>query len=785
MVAPKKSSAALQVPPTSRTNSSTSSPKMRPKKSSSNLVAGGANATTAPPTVSSDGVPKREPEGREFVDPPRIIGSSPLRQTASKASMVIQSTGKSPKKPKPLARRKRKSSIFGWSLLALVPLVLHAAIVCPYDPTFEDALCSTVHDAHTGLERYALQPLKPYFDSISTQPHVAQALHHASPFVERLAPPIQAFGVRVNRLYLHALSSGQNALHGLAQPYMAQIQEHFNTHINPSLEKHVFPPYKLYIAPALARLERYGRIVGIHAEPHLYRCAVWLLDVGRKAQPYLLVVWGHVAEVPGLVRRHAWEPLMDVRRTYVDPPISKILETVDEAGGDAKPSSATRFEATFMAHAKETPNEQVVLDDHIEAVEDALLETSGPDKIASNDALPGSRADSDAAEEHAWGHEAGHANGGNNAEEDLDAFLRELTEPEDPAEPKAVISEPQHTDNPEEAAERARMKALETAEKRSNIVKRHEEWERKLKELAETHVLALPEILKKIRTAAIASLEDTQHAITMQKDAERALKNTEAFVRKLVSEAGSEDEKVALLENLVGKVKKRFEDGASVVSGNIVTWWENVRTSELEEIEKLVAQVRNMGTTAQADLGLDYAWLDDVTVKDWTRYHDLLDVSKKLHKRLTEMAAGSDKESPVNALSVSLRDLQVELETVVLRFQNHLSEAHEKGLNAIRGRKANVRADSTAEAAPEAVATPTTPAARNDGADPTMSILPIHNGGPDRNTRPDDPDPRYVIMQKDKQQVEDALKLAHEAEVEEAAHASSTQAEGPRVHVDL
>lgn len=35
------------------------------------------------------------------------------------------------------------------------------------------------------------------------------------------------------------------------------------------------------------------------------------------------------------------------------------------------------------------------------------------------------------------------------------------------------------------------------------------------------------------------------------------------------------------------------------------------------QIEKLVNEVRDLGATAQADLGLDYAWLDDVTVHDW------------------------------------------------------------------------------------------------------------------------------------------------------------------------
>lgn len=31
-----------------------------------------------------------------------------------------------------------------------------------------------------------------------------------------------------------------------------------------------------------------------------------------------------------------------------------------------------------------------------------------------------------------------------------------------------------------------------------------------------------------------------------------------------------------------------------------------------------------MAENAQADIGLDYVWLDDVTYADWQRYHDLV-----------------------------------------------------------------------------------------------------------------------------------------------------------------
>ena len=40
-------------------------------------------------------------------------------------------------------------------------------------------------------------------------------------------------------------------------------------------------------------------------------------------------------------------------------------------------------------------------------------------------------------------------------------------------------------------------------------------------------------------------------------------------------------------------------------------------------MEAAIKRVEKFADDAQADLGMDYAWLDDVSVKDWTRYHDL------------------------------------------------------------------------------------------------------------------------------------------------------------------
>lgn len=165
-------------------------------------------------------------------------------------------------------------------------------------------------------------------------------------------------------------------------------------------------------------------------------------------------------------------------------------------------------------------------------------------------------------------------------DEDLDAFLRELGADEVGPEPEAVPEEPQHTESPEEAEERRRLKDLETAEKRADIARRHAEWEEKVKALTANQIAALPEIIQNIRSEAVAELTGGNYPEVMRKDADRALKNTEAFVKKLLADSSNPEDKSVLLENLVNKVKKKFEDGAVATNGDIKNWWEGVREEE-------------------------------------------------------------------------------------------------------------------------------------------------------------------------------------------------------------
>lgn len=218
-------------------------------------------------------------------------------------------------------------------------------------------------------------------------------------------------------------------------------------------------------------------------------------------------------------------------------------------------------------------------------------------------------------------------------------------------------------------------------------------------------------------------------------------------------------------------------------------------------------EVHDLGLTAQADLGLAYAWLDDVTVHDWAvglhvpatlsdahhlypafftpcdlaisrplewcatammpdslttgnsrciLPHAPLTAAKSLRTHLVNLAEGSDADSPENALSSALHDLQVEMQNVVTRFQSDIQDIRKRGVSACEG----------------------TASEGHVADDPTFSILPVPDT-PDHVEKHGEDVLRHTILQKSKEQVEDAIRMAEEA----AATAGKKDAGAARVEL--
>ena len=231
-------------------------------------------------------------------------------------------------------------------------------------------------------------------------------------------------------------------------------------------------------------------------------------------------------------------------------------------------------------------------------------------------------------------------------DDDLDAFSAEigldLDEPEDEGE---ALPTPPPVESDEEREARLKAKAEETAWKRKDITDRHTDWEYQLEDLKreqmETFKLALFNI-RKVAAKTLKKDSDIQPAINeFAADGDKYLRGAENYLKNLIK-GEKKQEKRALWERVVQKVKDKFEKRLDEVDRKVGDWYNEISQNEQILVEKATRPVTDLSERAQADIGLDYSWLDDVTAEDWVRYHDLM--------RCTSI---SFRHSPVKTLTIS------------------------------------------------------------------------------------------------------------------------------------
>lgn len=271
------------------------------------------------------------------------------------------------------------------------------------------------------------------------------------------------------------------------------------------------------------------------------------------------------------------------------------------------------------------------------------------------------------------------------ADDDFDDLISELglDDEEQPADPSPVPSEdvseeslPQTTLTPEEvAAERAEK----TARDRAALLERHDGWFDKLEATSKRLGAEVRTGLATVRKAAAAALVgkevvgagDVAGEYQISEDDEKTMTHIEGErVSKLIDNLAGEGER--LVRGLEGylkkegktppsapadalrrkdkwakvaeKVEEKFYATVQDVRGKVHRWYIAVRDIEIRDVSicffprcildgVLIAfgqclaasdEVRGVAEAAQASLGLDYAWLEDVTYDDWQRYHDLM-----------------------------------------------------------------------------------------------------------------------------------------------------------------
>ncbi|TFY83656.1 hypothetical protein EWM64_g358 [Hericium alpestre] len=738
--------------PTSRTNSSQAIPRTAPPK-------GKASSSDYVPSPLADGQSnKTAPHESTGDDGSRDAGDRPKKGQKDKSKFKSKKDGK---------KRKRKGASLADVLLRYLLLffTIYSLAVCPSDVKLQSPVCR-------GLSEYRRLILEPYI-----LPTINTALAHPS-----IAPHIQRIKPYTDRAV------------EIATPIVIRTQEEWQTRVVPQWRKRVIPQYKAYVVPQLDRmytnLAPYLAVVDREYEkylgPYLRRAVALTIRAEQTAEPLTL--------------KHLLIFLQAQRRQFVDPHVAKIWERVLELSKIAPPAKSTPTvsaeepspspeaapSAPLTCITDEEPAEPSPEPEPTEPIASPVeaVETASISPVASASAET-VKSSTIAATPTIEAFETSVVVSPSAVVEediDLDVFAadlglndEEVKEPEEET-PEAVSPPPAMSE--EEIEEARRLKAVETAEKRRELTSRHADWEEKLEALIKESKKTLRKRLVALRKEAVAELKSSplirKTVDQLTAEADKFVKGAEAYIKNLKKNTGKGGERLTLWTRVIEKIENKFFDLLKNTEALMDKWTNEYIAKEQNEVNTITEEVKDLAENAQADIGLDYVWLDDVTYQDWQRYHDLLRTSDNFTAYAISVQNGSHPSPPINPVPAAVQDLQSEIEDIILDFETRLDEIKRKGDRALGAGPGDE--DTASESA----------------SDPEVSILPI----PEESVNGDAAAKSAPFIGRGKKEVEDALRRAaekmgiHDANSEQPSEGSEEgaqthEAEPVHVHEEL
>ena len=529
-------------------------------------------------------------------------------------------------------------------------LVAYSFFFCQNpDGNSDSTICHAISATHYNV-------LQPY-----AYPIIRHALSHPAinPYVTEMEPYV----IRIQ----HAL-----------QPAAATAVSKFHSDVIPMWNELVIPQYHAYVAPhmrsLMVHLDPYLATVTTEFEsylgPYLRVAAATARELQEQARPYVIIAWyksvdGYRFAKPYV--RPAWEQFKVVvfrilaylsvyRRQFVDPHVAQMWAKIKELSGDkaaptaVKPavtpdpapvsSSPLKEEPSTVASISVEENTHVPVpgsapvpppvlsDDEKLPAEASDVTTATPPNQEPSPVMP--PVDETPTPTHAPKQATPDPPVSPQGQEDLDSFATEIgldldeTEDEFEDDETPFLSPLEESD--EERDARLKAKAEETAWKRKEITDRHTDWEYQLDDLKaqrlETFKLSLYNYRKNSAKTLTESSEVRRAINEFSADGDKYLRGAENYLKGLIQE--KKQDKSVLWERVVKKVKEKFEARLDDVDRTAGKWHRETITNEDYLVQKSTREISDFSEKAQADLGLDYAWLGDVTTDDWVRYHDLM-----------------------------------------------------------------------------------------------------------------------------------------------------------------
>ncbi|KAF7317719.1 hypothetical protein MKEN_00859700 [Mycena kentingensis (nom. inval.)] len=224
--------------------------------------------------------------------------------------------------------------------------------------------------------------------------------------------------------------------------------------------------------------------------------------------------------------------------------------------------------------------------------------------------------------------------------------------------------------------EQREAKIRKTKEKRAYLEGAMAKSLKDLGEMAKKLEKELRRMLVQTRKTAAAKLQDETTAVggaipALKEEGEKLLKGLEGYLKK--ASKGQGEDRINKWYGVVQKLEEKLSEKVGQAQSVLHQFHAQTKNTEAERGMDLIEELKSACGQAQADVGLDLSWLDDVTYMDWQVYHDIARIGERFQAEASEIQAGTHAHPPVDPfmaqLAVAEQDLTNYVNQMVERIE--------------------------------------------------------------------------------------------------------------------
>ncbi|GAA5985721.1 hypothetical protein JCM5350_007469 [Sporobolomyces pararoseus] len=558
--------------------------------------------------------------------------------------------------------------------VGILYLAIAYFLVCPTDSTRERAVCRKIDSFSSTLRSYE-PTIRPYYQTVQkkTQPYIQRGRRISQPYVDKAKPYYshidKTLSPRIKHLqqfYLESmypkLVSAVKSIRSRTRPFAVKVEREYKKTLAPSVDWYSKSLQKWYTS---------------RVEPSLNQ--VYLV-----IRQYTLTVFDTVSPIytrgVPLAKHHYRKTLVPFSRStysstrkayfsHVHPQLSIVSSHLQNFYLKKISPTLLRFWSKFIAPQLDKIRERIF---EFKAKEARVAAVKRMEKVSD-----------EIAQQH--------------GEDDFEDFVKELRDDTyvgETASPVVVntretVPPPVYSTSippPPSPEEQAKI----TAEKRAALELLQSTYEREIATLGQTEQRLLIERIAEIRRQALKDIPARFDAVleALDEEGDKMVGKLGRYFNKVSGDEKADvEEKVKEADKLSQKAQLRVEKTKRKAEEEIEQYKLNLKLKEEDAVEEAKKSVSTLVEKAQEELGFGWTWLDDVTHKDWQRYHGLRKAEENLHTSFSNLQAGDIRDSTLSTLDpYSLLDKYAKQpDSFVSTFASILTKIKVKGQKELKG----------------------------------------------------------------------------------------------------